>query len=488
MVVIQKSNNKLILAIIITCQLMVVLDASIMITALPEIGRGLHLATTSLTWVQNAYVLAFGGFLLLGARAGDLVGRRRVFIIGTAIFTVASLLAGFAQSAEMLFATRALQGIGAALATPSALALLSVSFVETKERVKAIAMYSAVNGAGGSIGLVVGGMLTDWISWRVGMFINVPIGILLLVMAPRFLPETNKSTGRFDIMGAITSVVGLTALVYGFVRAADDGWGNSVTIISLLTGVVLLAAFAFIESRVEQPITPLRLFSSRERSGAYLGRLLFVGGLFSMFFFLSQFLQHVLGFTALETGLAFLPMTMVQFGMMYAMPWLVARYGNAKVLVSGIFVVIIGMSFISQISTDLKFFPGILIPMVILGIGAGTVFIPFTTFGLSGVDPRDAGAASGLVNVSHQTGGSLGLAVLTAVFGSFIPTGTTPTDSQFTTAVSTSIIGSIVFITVSFIVVLLLLVRPGSNKAAKDEGRDVKGSTKVPVTSSNVVD
>jgi len=461
MSVIRQSQN-LILAIIITCQLMVVLDASIMITALPEIGRGLQLSTTSLTWVQNAYVLAFGGFLLLAARAGDIVGRRKIFIIGTAIFTLASLLAGLAQSAEILFMTRALQGIGAAFATPSALALLAVSFPEGKERVKAIALYSAVNGAGGSIGLVLGGILTDLVSWRVGMFINVPIGILLLVLAPRFLPETNKSTGRFDIMGAVTSVVGLTALVYGFVSAADEGWGSPVTIISLLIGLLLIVAFVFIESRVEQPITPLRLFASRERAGGYLGRLLFVGGMFSMFFFLSQFLQHVLGFTALETGLAFLPMTVVQFGMMYAMPRLVARYGNAKILISGILIVLIGMSFLSLISQDLQFFPGILFPMIILGIGAGIVFIPFTTFGLTGVDPRDAGAASGLVNVAHQSGGSLGLAVLTAVFGSFASSGT-PTDLEFTQAVSASVIGAMFFIAASLIVVLVLL-GPGIKK------------------------
>jgi predicted MFS family arabinose efflux permease len=284
-------------------------------------------------------------------------------------------------------------------------------------------------------------------------------------------------------MGAFTSVVGLTALVYGFVRAADEGWRNPVTITSLLTGIILLAAFVYIESRVEQPITPLRLFSSRERSGAYLGRLLFVGGMFSMFFFLSQFLQHVLGFTAFETGLAFLPMTMVQFGMMYAMPWLVSRYGNARVLICGIFIVIIGMIFMSQVSTDLRFFPGILIPMIVLGLGAGTVFIPFTTFGLTGVDPRDAGAASGLVNVAHQIGGSLGLAVLTAVFGSFVRTGT-PTNSEFAAAISTSIMGSIAFISASFIVVLLLL-RPRSNKAATDKGNkgeNVYDSEKAVVT------
>nr|WP_312876248.1 MFS transporter [Paenibacillus frigoriresistens] len=244
---------------------MVVLDSSIMVTALPEIGRTLHITTTNLTWLQNAYILAFGGFLLLGARAGDILGRRRMFSAGIALFTFASILVGLAQSAEFLIITRALQGLAAAIATPSTLALLSVTFVEAKERTKAIAIYSAVSGAGGSIGLILGGVLTDLISWRVGMFINVPIGIALLLMVPRYLKETEKNTGRFDVMGALTSVFGITALVFGFVQAAANGWGNMVTLISLMVGAVLLLTFVFIEARAKQPITPLRLFSSRQR-------------------------------------------------------------------------------------------------------------------------------------------------------------------------------------------------------------------------------
>lgn len=449
-----QQSKQIILIIIIACQLMVVLDSSIMVTALPEIGRTLHISTTNLTWLQNAYILDFGGFLLLGARAGDILGRRRMFSVGIALFTLASILVGLAQSAEFLIITRALQGLAAAIATPSTLALLSVTFVEAKERTKAIAIYSAVSGAGGSIGLILGGVLTDFISWRVGMFINVPIGIALLLMVPRYLKETEKNTGRFDLMGALTSVIGITALVFGFVQAAAHGWVNKETLISLMVGAALLVAFVFIEARAKQPITPLRLFSSRQRSGAYLGRFLFLCGNFSLFFFIPQFLQNVLGFSSFEAGLAFLPFTVVQFGMMYLMPWLVSRFGNLKVLITGLIIAIIGTSWLSQISVDSQFFPQIFVPLIIMGIGAGMIFQPLTSFGLSGVDSRDSGAASGLINVAQQTGCSMGLAILITVFEA-VNRSALPLKQQFAHAISVSIMGSVVFITAALVVVLL---------------------------------
>ncbi|QGQ99958.1 MFS transporter [Paenibacillus psychroresistens] len=447
-------TKRIILTIIIACQLMVVLDSAIMVTALPEIGRTLHITTANLTWVQNAYILAFGGLLLLGARAGDILGRRRMFSVGIALFTLASILVGFAQSAEFLLITRAFQGLAAAIATPSTLALLAVTFVEAKERTKAIALFSAVSGAGGSIGLILGGILTDLISWRVGMFLNVPIGIAMLIMVPRYLPETEKNTGHFDLMGALTSVIGITALVFGFIQAAANGWGKLETLLALSIGVVLLVAFVFIEARAKQPITPLRLFSSRKRSGAYLGRFLFLCGNFSLFFFVPQFLQNVLDFTSFESGLAFLPFTGVMFGMMYLMPWLITRFGNLKVLIAGLIIAIIGTSWLSQISADSQFFPQIFIPLLIMGMGAGMVFLPFTSFGLSDVDSRDSGAASGLINVAQQTGSSLGLAVLITVFEA-VNRSAVPSKQHFAHAISVSIMGSAVFITVSLVVVLV---------------------------------
>lgn len=456
----------IILTIIIACQLIVVLDASIMVTAIPEIGRSLQMSTTSLTWVQNSYILAFGGFLLLGARAGDLLGRRKMLAAGIGLFSFTSLLAGLAPTAEFLLVSRAFQGFAAALATPAALALLSASFVEVKERSRAIAMYSAVSAAGGSIGLILGGFFTDFISWRLGMFINVPIGIVLLYLVQRFIQQSGTRNGRFDLWGALTSVVGMTALVFGFVQAADYGWGKPETWIPLALGMVSLTAFVLIEARAAEPIIPLRLFASRQRSGAYLGRFLMVCGNFSLFFFVPQYLQNVLGFSSFEAGLAFLPFTGAQFGMMFLMHRLVHRYGNMKVLVTGMLLAIIGTLWLSRLaSVQAPFFPHMFILLAIMGIGGGMVFQPLTALGLSDVDPRDTGAASGLINVAHQSGSSLGLAVLITVFNVTMRSDPSST-MQFAHAVSNSILGSVVFI-ISALVATLLCLLPTRQPAGK---------------------
>ena len=256
----------MVLAIILGCYLMVVLDASVVITALPNIHHALHFSAAGLSWVQSAYALTFGGLLLLGARAGDVFGRRRVFVVGISLFSITSLIGGLAQSAAWLLAARAVQGAAAAIAAPSTLALLTTSFPEGAARSRAIAAYAAVAGAGGSVGLVLGGMLTAWISWRWGLFINVPVGVVLISLAPRYLQETERRPGAFDLPGAATSTIGMTALVYGFVRAASDGWGDAGTLVSFVAAIALLVAFVVVERRAEQPITPLRLFASRERS------------------------------------------------------------------------------------------------------------------------------------------------------------------------------------------------------------------------------
>jgi EmrB/QacA subfamily drug resistance transporter len=409
------------LAIILASYLMIVLDVSIVITALPKIHHALGFSATGLSWVQNAYTLAFGSLLLLGARAGDILGRRRMFMIGIALFTAASLAAGLAQSASWLLVARAVQGAGAAIAAPATLALLMTSFPEGRERTRAVAYYGAVAGGGGSVGLVLGGMLTDWLSWRWGLFINVPIGICLILAAPRYLPETERRPGRFDLAGAATSTLGMTAVVYGIVRAATAGWGDRLTVASLAAGAVLLALFVVNERRAVQPITPLRLFASRERAGAYVARVLFVGAMFGMFFFLTQFLQGVSGYSPLQAGIAFLPLSGVMFAMVLVVPALVARFGHARLLAGGVATALIGMVWLSQISADTPYLTGIAIPMVILGIGAGAAFTPLTAAGVAGVAPEDAGAASGLVNVAHQLGGSLGLGVLVTVFASATP-------------------------------------------------------------------
>src|SRR3954462_14144187 len=342
----QVQNQRMVLGIILATYLMIVLDATVVINALPSIHEGLNFSTADLSWVQSAYALTFGGLLLLGARAGDVIGRRTVFVLGIGIFTYASLMAGLAQSPAQLLIARAVQGIGGAIAAPSTLALLTTSFREGEERTRALAAYSSVAGAGGSVGLVLGGLLTTLVSWRAGLFINVPVGLVLMWLAPRYLAETEPQPGRFDVVGAITSTLGMTAVVYGFVRAATDGWGDAITVASFAAGLMLLAAFVVTERRAVHPITPLRLFASRERSAAYAARMLVVGGMFSMFFFLSQYLQGVRGYSPLETGMAFLPMTLVMFSMVQFVPRLVARYGNAQLLMAGVSLAAIGMTWL----------------------------------------------------------------------------------------------------------------------------------------------
>jgi EmrB/QacA subfamily drug resistance transporter len=457
-------NRSVVLAIILGSYLMVVLDISVVITALPKIHQALHFSSTGLSWVQSAYALTFGGLLLLGARAGDILGRRRVFLAGTALFSVTSLLGGLAQSSAWLLGARSLQGVAAAIAAPSTLTLLTTSFREGPERTRAIAAYAAVAGGGGSVGLVLGGMLTDWVSWRWGLFINVPVGLVLLWLAPRYLEETEPRPGRFDLAGAAASTFGMAALVYGFVRAAANGWGDKGTVASFVASMLLLALFVRIERRAEQPITPLRLFASRERTGAYLARILVVGAMFSMFFFLTQFLQGARDFSALEAGVAFLPMTLVMFGTVRLVPRLVERFGDTRLLIAGLLLAAAGMLWMSRIGIDSAYVSQIAAPLVILGLGMGMALAPLTTAGIAGVAPADAGAASGVVNAAHQLGGSVGLSALVTVFASASrsalahPTpGASPAQTAHDAlahAVGSSITGSAILLVAALLVVI----------------------------------
>jgi EmrB/QacA subfamily drug resistance transporter len=450
--------STVVLAIVLTCQLMIVLDASIIITALPEIHTDLGFSPTGLSWVQNAYTLTFGGLLLLGARAGDLLGRRRVFIAGLSLFTAASLLGGLAQSEAWLLIARAVQGIGAAIAAPATLALLTTTFAEGAARTRAIAMYSSASAAGASIGVLLGGLLTDLLSWRWGMFINLPIGITVIALAPRYLPRTQPRHGHFDLAGAATSVSGMTAVVYGFIRAASAGWGDSVTVLAFVSGLLLLAAFVTIERRAEQPITPLRLFNNRTRSGAYVARMLTVGGMFSMFFFLTQYLQGVRGYSPLQAGLSFLPMTLVLFALVRIVPRVAARIGDLPLLMGGLLAALTGMAWLSQISADTAFMPGIGVPLLIMGVGMGAAFTPLTTSAIAGVSQSEAGAASGLVNVAHQLGGAVGVAVLVTVFAG--AGGNGGSQHQLAHAISVALHGSVVCIALALAVVVGVMWRP----------------------------
>jgi EmrB/QacA subfamily drug resistance transporter len=398
-------------------QLMIILDATVVNIALPHIQTGLRFSDTSLSWVLNGYTLTFGGLLLLGGRAGDILGRRRMFIAGIAIFTVSSLAGGLATSAGLLLAARAVQGVGGALASPAVLALVISAFPEGRERTRALAIYTGVITGGSSLGLVLGGVITEWLSWRWVLFINVPIGIAVLAVTPLFVAETPRQSGKFDLVGAVTSTAGVGALVYGFTRAASNGWGDHVGVAAFVAAAVLLAAFIVNETRVPQPITPLRLFASLPRSGSFVARLLLVAGMFGMFYFLTLFLQEVTGFSALRAGIAFLPMTIVLFGVSRAAPRLMPLIGPRRLMIAGLLPVIAGMAWLSQVSASTGYWTGVLGPMLLFGIGMGMVFVPLTTASLAGVAPRDSGAASSMVNVMQQVGGSLGLAVLVAVFG-----------------------------------------------------------------------
>jgi EmrB/QacA subfamily drug resistance transporter len=405
------------LAIMLGAQLMIILDATVVNIALPHIQSGLHFSPTSLSWVMNGYTLTFGGLLLLGGRAGDILGRRRMFLAGITIFTLASLAGGLATSAAVLLTARAVQGVGGALASPAVLALVVSGFPEGRERTRALAIYAGVVTGGSSLGLVLGGLITEWLSWRWVLFINVPIGILVLVVTPLFVTETQRQPGRFDLVGAVTSTAGVASLVYGFIRAASNGWGDATALAAFGVAVVLLATFLVNETRVPQPITPLRLFADLSRSGSFAARLLLVAGMFGMFFFLTQFLQDVLGFSPIRTGVAFLPMTIMLFAVSRAVPRLIPRFGPKPLMVAGMLPVIAGMTWLSRVSPATSYWTGVFEPMLLFGIGMGIVFVPLTTVSLMGVRPEESGAASSMVNVMQQVGGSLGLAVLVAVFG-----------------------------------------------------------------------
>ena len=405
------------LAVMLCAQLMIVLDLSVVNIALPTIARSLSFSPASLSWVLNAYALTFGGLLLLGGRAGDILGRRRVFLAGLALFTAASLLGGLATSAGLLLAARALQGVGGAIATPAVLAIIVSGYPDGRERTRALSLFTAVIMGGSSLGLVLGGVITEWFSWRWVLFINVPIGIAVLLAGPRFISETPRRPGRLDLAGALTSTAGMSALVYGFIRASQHGWSSPVTLGAFGAAAGLLAAFLVIESRTAQPITPLRLFTDRSRAASYAVRLLLVAGMFGMFFFLTQFVQEVLGLSPLLAGVSFLPMTAALFAVSRLAPLLLSRFGAKPLMLAGLLPVVGGMTWLSQLTPASTYVSGVLGPMLLFGAGMGVVFVPLTMTSLAGVAPEDSGAASSMVNVMQQVGGALGLSILVTVFG-----------------------------------------------------------------------
>jgi EmrB/QacA subfamily drug resistance transporter len=408
------------LAVIATAQLMVVLDATIVNVALPHIQRALGFSGTNLEWVVNAYALAFGGLLLLGGRSGDLLGRRRIFIFGILLFSAASLAGGFATDQAWLLAARVVQGIGGAFAAPTALSLVAVTFPEGRERNRAMGVYAAMSVAGGAVGLLAGGLLTNYASWRWVLFVNVPIGLAVALAAPRVLGESARQRGRFDLPGAVTGTLGLAALVYGLSNAATSQngvshWGDTKVVISLVASVVFLAAFGFIEWRSKHPLLPMRVLRSRDRTGSYLLMLCVGTAMFGMFFFLTIFVQTVWGYSPLKSGVSYLPMVAMIMVASATGSQLVPRIGARPLLIAGSVIGTGGMFWLSRINEHSTYVGGLLGPMLVTAFGLGLLFVPISLISLSKVADDDAGVASSLLNTGQQVGGSIGLAVLGTV-------------------------------------------------------------------------
>ncbi|PJF02040.1 MFS transporter [Streptomyces carminius] len=413
----QRRRRGIALFVIAACQLMVVLDSTIVNIALPHVREALGFSTTGLSWVVTSYTLTFGGLLLLGGRAGDILGRRRVFIAGVLLFVLASLLGGLAQEPWQLLLARALQGVGGAIASPTSLALVATTFPEGPERNRAFGVFAAVSAGGGAIGLLMGGMLTEWLSWRWVMFVNVPIGILIAVLAPVYISKSPRHPGRFDLTGALTSTAGMASLVYGFIRAAEKGWRDEITLGAFGAALVLLAAFVLNESKVSDPITPLRMFTDRNRSGTYLIMLSLAAAMFGMFFFIVLFVQDVLNYSPIDAGLAFLPVTVAIVVGAGLSQRLLPVLGPKPFVVTGSFLAGVGMVWLTFTDQHSSYLDGVLVPMLFFGFGMGLNFVTLTLTAVSGIAQHEAGAASGLLNATQQVGGSLGLAILMTVFG-----------------------------------------------------------------------
>jgi EmrB/QacA subfamily drug resistance transporter len=406
-------------ALILLCvaQFVVVLDASIVNVALPSIGKGLHFSEQNLPWIVNAYVIAFGGFLLLGGRAADLLGRRRVFMTGLLVVAVASLAAGFAANQGELIAARAAQGLGAAIISPSALSIVANLFKDGSERNKALGAWGAVAGSAGAVGVLLGGILTDGLGWEWVLWVNVPVALIALALTPGLIPESRSesTTRHFDAAGAVTVTAGLSLLAYALLDASSAGWGSTKIVTLLAVAAVLLAAFVVIELRSRAPLVPFGIFRLRTLSGANVVGLLLGASLFSMFFFISLYMQQVLGYSPLHTGVSYLPLAVTIVIAAGFGGQLVTRFGFKPILAAGMGLVAVGLVYFSRVSVGGSFLADILGPSLLAALGLGFGFVTSTIAAVSGVKDHEQGLASGLINTSQQIGGALGLAVLSTI-------------------------------------------------------------------------
>ena len=410
-------NPWLVLVLVCLAQFMVILDATIVNVALPSIQADLGLSESSLQWIVNAYALLFGGFLLLGGRAGDLIGRKRVFLAGLVLFTTASLLCGLATGETWLIVSRGAQGLGAALVSPAALSIVTTTFREGAERTKALGVWAAIAVGGGAVGLVVGGMLVEWLSWPWIFFVNVPVGIAAFFFSLRYVPESKDEHAHksFDLAGAVSVTGGLVALVYGIVRSAEAGWGSAEVLGFLGLAAVLLIAFVVIESRSAEPLVRLSIFTVKTVRAGNVAMFVVAAGLFAMFFFNTLYVQRVLGFSPLEAGFAFVPFTagvIVGAGLSQR---LVPALGAREVPIIGAALGAVGLLTFLRLTPDSSYVTDLLPGIMLISVGMGLVFVPITLIATSGVPADDAGLASGLFNTSQQIGGALGLAVLSTL-------------------------------------------------------------------------
>ena len=415
------------IAIVLSAQLMFILDATVVNVALPKIDADLGFGPASLSWVLSGFTLAFGGLLLLGGRLGDVYGRRRLFLTGVAVFTLASLLGGLAQTPEWLVGARALQGVGGAMAAPGVLALLTTSAPDEPARLRALALFGAVSSGGLSLGLLLGGVVTDLGSWRWTLFINVPIGLAILALTRRYVDETPRRPGRFDFVGALSATGGAVALVWTLIGVPQHGWTSARTILGFAAGAALLALLAVTERRVAHPLLRPALLRSRRRVGGLAAIGLVVGGQLSMFFLAVQFIEGQLDFGPMASGLAFLPLSLGIFAMSRVTPRIMAAVGPLPMIVTGAVGLSASFVWLSTLTASDSYLTGVFGPMVVNGISAGLLFMPVTSIVLGGVEPEHAGAASGLLQTFQQLGGAVGLAVIVSVYaagtepGSFLP-------------------------------------------------------------------
>jgi EmrB/QacA subfamily drug resistance transporter len=452
-------------ALILLCvaQFIVVLDASIVNVALPSIGKGLNFSEANLPWVVNAYVIAFGGFLLLGGRAADLLGRRRVFMVGLGVVAVASLAAGFATTQGQLIAARAAQGLGAAIVSPSALSIVTTLFKDGAERNKALGAWGAVAGSAGAAGVLLGGILTEGLGWEWVLWVNVPVALIALAFTPGLIPESRSeaATRHYDAAGAVSITAGLSLLAYAFLDASSSGWGSTKIVSLLAVSAALIAAFVVIEQRSKAPLVPFRIFRSRTLTGANVVGLLLGASLFSMFYFISLYMQQVLGYSAIHAGLSYLPLALTIVVAAGVGGQLVTRFGFKPILAAGLLFVSLGLLGFSQVSVGGGFLTDILGPSLLAAMGLGFGFVTSTIAAVSGVRESEQGLASGLINTSQQIGGALGLAVLSTIATSrtdhVLAAGGSSLPNALTEGFQSAFFGGAVIAALGFVATLVLI-------------------------------